>query len=66
MSGIGGLLQSKKGSLALVGAGLLFLADSGFMDKPPSDVIVYCGSALFGVAILSQAVIDAIAEWKRK
>lgn len=64
MSGIGGLLSSKKGSLALIGAGLLFVSDSGWLEHPPSPEVLYCGTGLFALAIVCQTVLDAIDRLK--
>lgn len=64
MSGIAGLLGSKKGSLALIGAALLFLADSGWLETEPEPYIVYCGTGLFGLSIVCQTVLDALDRFK--
>lgn len=66
MNGIAGLLGSKKGSLVLIAAVLLFVSESGYLSQEPSPVVLYCGTALFGLAIVCQTVIDVVEIWRGK
>lgn len=62
MTGIAGLLTSKKGSLVLIAALLMTLVDPTVAEFLPklSDTHIVCLTVIVGVAIVCQTVLDAL------